>query len=98
MNRIARSIGVGAIALAAVFALVGCTPSPQQTCDKLKDLAEKDKKKVDNDKCLKFMNELKDRDADDYKCAAKTVKSLSSYDTAQLAIMVCDKSGRKKDK
>jgi hypothetical protein len=93
------------LAAAAAFALgaIGCTPSPEKTCNKLQELAEKDSSssskkpfKLSMSKCLENMNELKARDPEAYKCAAKMVSKLSSLDTAFLAISVCDKSWGKK--
>ena len=92
------------LALAALFgfAFVACTPSPEKTCQKLKELGEKDKSgdgfKLDMDKCLKNMNEMKTRDADAYKCAAKTIANLDDLDTAFLAISVCDPNAPKDKK
>lgn len=84
--------GLAALVLGALA--VGCSPpSPEETCTKLEDLSKKDKKEdfeFDRDKCLDKLKELQKRDADAYKCAAKTVKGLDSFDTAVLAIAVCD--------
>lgn len=96
-----QKILTAAVALGLGLGLGGCTPSPEQTCDRLQELSDKDsssKGKFSKDKCVKNLTELKERSADDYKCAAKTVKALNSYDTALLAIMVCDKEGGKKKK
>ena len=85
-------------------AALGCTPTPEKTCDKLQELAEKESESkssgkpysLSRDKCLKNMNEIKERDPEAYKCAAKVIQKLSSLDTAFLAISVCDKNKKKK--
>lgn len=94
------------IFIAAVgFAAVGCTPSPEKTCDKLQELADKENESkssgkkpfnLSREKCIKNMTEMKERDADAYKCASKVIQKLSSLDTAFLAISVCDKNKPKK--
>ncbi|MBK7399058.1 MAG: hypothetical protein IPJ34_22930 [Myxococcales bacterium] len=78
----------------------GCTPTPEAVCKKLEELGEKEKGsfKLSTSKCLKSMNELKERDPDAYKCAAKTIVKLSNLDTAFLALSVCDKNKPKKSK
>jgi hypothetical protein len=97
------------IALLAPFALalVACTPSPEKTCEKLKEIGEKDTTYViengapfqlDMSKCLANMNEMKTRDPEAYKCAAKTIAKLDSLDTAFLAISVCDPNNPKNKK
>jgi hypothetical protein len=87
-----------------VLALVACTPSPEKTCQKLKELGDKDTKYVvengapfqlDMSKCLANMNEMKQRDPEAYKCAAKTIDKLDDLDTAFLAISVCDSNNPK---
>lgn len=87
---------VPAFALAA-FAF-GCTPSPEKTCDRLQELADKDKSKFDlsRSKCIANMTEMKERDPDAYKCAAKTVAKLDSLDLAFKAISICDYKKPKK--
>jgi len=82
---------------------IGCTPSPEKTCDKLQELADKDAEssskksfKLSRDKCLKNMNEMKERDPEAYKCTAKVIAKLSSLDTAFMAISICDKNKPKK--
>ena len=89
------------------FAFVACTPSPEKTCEKLKELGEKDTTyviengapfKLDMGKCLSNMNEMKTRDPDAYKCAAKTIAKLDDLDTAFLAISVCDPNNPKDKK
>ena len=81
---------------------IGCTPSPEKTCDKLQELADKEAEsgkksfKLSRDKCLKNMNEMKERDAEAYKCTAKVIAKLSSLDTAFMAISICDKNKPKK--
>jgi hypothetical protein len=81
---------------------IGCTPSPEKTCDKLQELADKEAEsgkkgfKLSRDKCLKNMNEMKERDADAYKCTAKVIAKLSSLDTAFSAIALCDYKKPKK--
>lgn len=90
--------------LAVGAAALGCTPSPEKTCDKLQELAEKENDSkgsskpysLSRDKCLSNMNELKERDPEAYKCASKVIQKLSSLDTAFLAISVCDKNKPKK--
>src|SRR5262245_26549338 len=86
-----------ALLLPFAFALVACTPSPEKTCQKLKELGDKDTKYVvengapfqlDMSKCLANMNEMKQRDPEAYKCAAKTIDKLDDLDTAFLAISV----------
>lgn len=93
------------LAALAVFALgaLGCTPTPEKTCEKLQELADKEipmpgKKpfSLSMSKCIKNMNEMKERDPAAYKCAAKIVAKMSSLDTAFLAISVCDKDKPKK--
>ena len=84
---------------------IGCTPSPEKTCDKLQELADKEAEsgkkgfKLSRDKCLKNMNEMKERDPDAYKCTAKVIQKLSSLDTAFSAIALCDykNKGKKTD-
>ena len=53
-------------------------------------------------KCMKNMNEMKERDPEAYKCSAKLIASkklTGSLDTAMIAISVCDKHNpRKKGK
>lgn len=82
-----------------VFA--GCAPpSPEETCDRLKELSKQEKDddfEFDRSKCVKKMEELKGRDADAYKCAAKMVKKLDRWETAILAVSVCDPKGKDKD-
>ena len=89
------------------LALVACTPSPEKTCEKLKEIGEKDTTYViengapfqlDMSKCLTNMNEMKQRDPEAYKCAAKTIAKLDSLDTAFLAISVCDPNNPKDKK
>lgn len=95
------------VAALAAFALgaLGCTPTPEKTCERLQELADKEKSssysgkkpfQLSMSKCIKNMNELKERDPSAYKCAAKMVSKLSSLDTAFLAISVCDKDKPKK--
>lgn len=78
----------------------GCTPTPETVCKKLEELGEKEKGsfKLSTSKCLKNLNELKERDPDAYKCAAKTIVKLDSLDAAFLALSVCDKDKPKKKK
>jgi len=94
------------VAALAAFALgaLGCTPTPEKTCERLKELADKEvetpgKKpfELSMSKCLKNMNEMKERDPAAYKCAAKMVSKLSSLDVALLGISVCDKDKPKKE-
>jgi hypothetical protein len=97
-----------AVPLLVVTALgllgIGCTPTPEKTCDKLQELADKEadssssKKpfKLSREKCLKNMNEMKERDPEAYKCTAKVIAKLSNLDTAFMAISVCDKNKPKK--
>lgn len=88
------------------LAAIGCTPPPEKTCDRLQELADKEnegkgkgeKYNLSREKCLKNMNELKERDPEAYKCAAKGVQKLSSLDTAFLLISVCDKNKPSKSK
>lgn len=82
---------------------IGCTPSPEKTCDKLQELADKEAEssskkpfKLSREKCLKNMNEMKERDPEAYKCTAKVIAKLSNLDTAFMAISVCDKNKPKK--
>lgn len=94
------------IFIAAVLsvAALGCTPSPEKTCEKLQELADKEKESgsskkpfsLSMSKCVDNMNEMKQRDPQAYKCAAKVIAKLSSLDTAFLAISVCDKDKPKK--
>jgi hypothetical protein len=42
------------------------------------------------------MNEMKERDAEAYKCTAKVIAKLSNLDTAFMAISICDKNKPKK--
>lgn len=80
-------------------AAFGCTPSPEQTCEKLDQLAKDDPKgsfKLSHEKCLANMTEMKERDPDAYKCAAKIVKGTKSLDVAFLGIGICDKNKPKK--
>jgi hypothetical protein len=44
------------------------------------------------------MNEMKQRDPEAYKCAAKTIAKLDNLDTAFLAISVCDPNSPKDKK
>lgn len=85
--------------LVPVFA--GCAPpSPEETCDKLKELSKQEKDddfEFDRKKCVAKMEEMKSRDPDAYKCAAKTVKSLKEWDLAIVAVSVCDPKGKDKD-
>lgn len=99
MKHVVSSLAVVALALGAF----GCTPTPEQTCNKLQELADKEKEssskkpfQLSMSKCIKNMEEMKERDPDAYKCAAKIVKKLSNLDTAFLAISVCDKNKPKK--
>jgi hypothetical protein len=71
---------------------IGCTPSPEKTCDRLQELSDKEKSKfsLSRDKCLKRMNEMKERDPDAYKCAAKAIAKLDTLDLAFTATSVCD--------
>ncbi len=89
----------------AALGLVGCTPTPEETCQKLEDLSKTDPYgfKLSWSKCLTRMNEIKDRDSSAYRCAAKGIKGTSSIDTALLLVSICDKNGpsaekKKKDK
>ncbi len=87
--------------VAAALALVafGCTPTPEQTCEKIEQLAKDDPKgdfKLSTEKCLANLNEMKERDPDAYKCAAKIVKGSKSLDVAFLGIGICDKNKPKK--
>ncbi len=87
--------------VAVLFAVaLGCTPAPQETCDKLQKLSEESTstKKLSMSKCLEVMSEMKERDAQAYKCAAKLVAKLNSYDTAILAVGICDKNRPDKKK
>ncbi len=72
-----------------------CTPSPEETCNKLDELGKKDPAgfKLSMGKCMARMSEMKQRDPEAYKCAARTVAKLSSIDTALLAVSVCDPGG-----
>jgi hypothetical protein len=82
-----------------LFLLGGCTPSPAETCQRLEDLAAKDPAgfKLSTAKCLARMNEMKERDGDAYKCAARTVAKLPNIETALLAVSVCDAGKRTHD-
>jgi hypothetical protein len=81
---------------------IGCTPSPEKTCDKLQELADKEAEsgkksfKLSREKCITNMNEMKERDAEAYKCTAKVIAKLSNLDTAFMAISICDKNKPKK--
>lgn len=91
--------------LALALAAFGCTPTPEQTCDKLAQLSDQDfykdlkkpGKSFAKDKCLTVMEEMKARDANAYKCAAEMIKTTTSIDNAFLEIAICDKN-RPKDK
>jgi len=87
------------------LALVACTPSPEKTCEKLKEIGEKDTTyiiengapfQLDMSKCLTNMNEMKQRDPEAYKCTAKVIAKLTNLDTAILAMSICDKNRPKK--
>lgn len=82
--------------LLALLALVGCTPSPSDTCKRLDGLATSEPSgfQLSMDKCLARMNEMKERDPDAYKCAARTIARVTSIDTALLAVSVCDAGKR----
>lgn len=95
-----KRIAVGVVAASVA---VGCTPTPEETCQKLEEISKNDPYgfKLSWSKCLTRMNEMKDRDADAYKCAAKRVKGLTNIDAALFVISICDKNGpssKKKDK
>lgn len=94
------SAWVGAVLL-FVPVVAGCAPpSPEETCDRLKELSKQEKDddfEFDRSKCVKKMDELKSRDADAYKCAAKMVKKLDRWETAILAVSVCDPKSKDKD-
>ncbi len=78
--------------------MTGCTPSPEETCKRLDDLASKEKDfDLSMKKCLAKMKEMKERDPDAYKCASKMAK-LSRLDTALLGISICDKKNSKSKK
>ncbi|MGZ3420281.1 MAG: hypothetical protein ACXVEF_36310 [Polyangiales bacterium] len=89
------------VLLAALFGALanGCTPSPSDTCKRLEDLGAKDPAgfKLSMSKCMDRMNEMKERDPEAYKCAARTVAKLTSIDTALLAVSVCDTKKNKTD-
>jgi hypothetical protein len=80
----------------------GCTPPVEKTCERLSELADKEAKDKDtksnfsNDKCMKKLNEMKERDADAYKCAAKMAKNMTKFETALFAISICDKNAPSK--
>ncbi len=101
MERHALSLALVAFALAAS----GCTPTPEQTCDKMAQLSEQDYykdlkkpgKSFAKDKCLTVMEEIKARDPDAYACAAKMIKTTTSIDNAFFEIAICDKN-RPRDK
>ena len=87
------------VAAALALAAFGCTPTPEQTCEKIEQLAKEDSKgdfKLSTEKCLANLNEMKERDPDAYKCAAKIVKGSKSLDVAFLGIGICDKNKPKK--
>lgn len=75
-----------------MLALVGCAPTPEATCDRLEALAAKDAShmQLSHARCIARMREMKERDPDAYRCAARTVAKLTSLETALLAVSVCD--------
>jgi hypothetical protein len=86
------------LVLAAALFAAGCTPSASETCKRLETLGEKDPAgfKLSMDKCMARMTEMKERDPEAYKCAARTVAKVSSIDTALLAVSICDHDGASK--
>ncbi len=82
--------------LPVLLVLFGCTPTPEDTCKRLEGLGEKDPAgfKLSMSKCLARMNEMRERDPEAYKCAARTVSKLTSIDHALLAVSVCDSGKR----
>ena len=79
-----------------LLGLLGCTPSPSERCKRLETLGAKDPAgfKLSMEKCVARMTEMRERDPDAYKCAARTVARLTTIDTALLAVSVCDSARR----
>jgi len=99
----------GAPILAFAF-LLGCTPSPEATCERVMKLAEEEAKKKDHeikeakktklmDKCVTEMKEMKEKDAGAYKCTAKCIKAVKEIDDAFMCMGLCNYKPKKdKDK
>src|SRR5690349_19789518 len=90
--------------------LLGCTPSPEATCDRVMKLAEEEASKKDKeikdskktklkDKCVTEMKEMQEKDADAYKCTAKCIKAVKQLDDAFMCMGLCNYKPKKdKDK
>ena len=98
----------GAPALALAF-LLGCTPSPEATCERVMKLAEEEASKKDHeikeakktklmDKCVTEMKEMKEKDADAYKCTAKCIKAVKQLDDAFMCMGLCNYKPKDKAK
>jgi hypothetical protein len=84
----------------ALYDDAGLVPAPEQTCDKLQELADKDAAeretgkpfKLSREKCLKNLYEMAARDPKAYVCSARVIAKLTNLDTAFAAISLCDRN------
>ena len=98
----------GAPALALAL-LLGCTPSPEATCERVMKLAEEEASKKDKEikdskkaklteQCVSDMKDMKEKDADAYKCTAKCIKAVKQLDDAFLCMGLCNYKPKDKAK
>ena len=72
---------------------IGCTPSPEKVCNHMLDLAKAEtkgdkamsdeEKKKGFDACVKGGNEMKEKDAEAWKCTAKCSMAAEDFKAAR---------------
>lgn len=94
--------------LLLAFAFVpACTPSIDETCNKMialhrSDAATRgkpfpaDREAKTREKCLADMHEMDGRDPDAYKCSADCIKRVKELDFALTCVSLCDYTKEKK--
>ena len=83
-------IAVAGLFVSLVAFAAGCTPSPEKVCDKMLDLAKKDKEDEggksltkERDECVDKAKETKAKKPELYKCVSKCVMDSSSLKGAR---------------
>lgn len=69
--------------------LVGCTPSPQQVCDKLAEFRKTNADAKDTERCVSKMKAHKSENPKIYECEAKCVVKSKDIEDAVLCRQVC---------
>lgn len=90
-----RSVFAACFSLVIAASLVGCGNSPESMCKKFTELEkkagkEKKEEKDSMDKCVKDLNEMKEKNPKQYECASPCADK-GTYDEAFTCFTTCIK-------